>query len=164
MAKSATASRSAPPRDHLEPAIDRLRAIATRSYDNLLLAEGPPDPDYLLLDLCGDALHLTKQANKIAEERDASIPADPRAWTAEYMKRRYESVQQEGALNNEARKLLNRAAKLKATTPAGIYAKALLVRNSKTGAAVLAMSLAEELVECEGLRASLWPAREDVGA
>jgi hypothetical protein len=37
-------------------------------------------------------------------------------------------------------------------------AKALLVRASVTGAAVLAMSLAEELIDCRELRESLWPA------
>ena len=41
---------------------------------------------------------------------------------------------------------------------AGIYAKAMVVRASKTGAAGLAMSLAEDLISCEELRKSLWPA------
>ena len=38
-----------------------------------------------------------------------------------------------------------------------IYAKALVVRSSVTGAAKLAMSLAEDLVACSELRATLWP-------
>jgi hypothetical protein len=43
---------------------------------------------------------------------------------------------------------------------AGIYAKAAVVRASKTGAADLAMSLAQDLLGCPGLRASLWPAEK----
>jgi hypothetical protein len=53
-----------------------------------------------------------------------------------------------------------RAAELEATTHAGIYAKALIVRCSSTGASALAMSLATDLVECKGLRDVLWPAGE----
>jgi hypothetical protein len=51
------------------------------------------------------------------------------------------------------------AKKIKATTPAGIYAKALLVRSSRTGATELAMSLAEDMIECKALRDTLWPAQ-----
>lgn len=58
--------------------------------------------------------------------------------------------------------LLRRAAKIAATTAAGIYAKALAVRSSHTGAATLAMSLANDLIACPGLRASLWPAEAEV--
>ncbi len=47
-------------------------------------------------------------------------------------------------------------------TPAGIYAKALLVRSSTTGATELAMSLAIDLLDCPGLRESLWPAASAV--
>jgi hypothetical protein len=60
--------------------------------------------------------------------------------------------------DQRAKQLLRRAGKLRATTPAGIHAKALLVRASVTGAAVLAMSLAEELIASRALRESLWPA------
>jgi hypothetical protein len=61
---------------------------------------------------------------------------------------------------------MNRIRKMKATTAAGIYAKAAVVRASRTGAADLAMSLAQDpwtvqdLLDCPGLRASLWPAGE----
>jgi hypothetical protein len=59
-----------------------------------------------------------------------------------------------------AKPKMARIRKIKATTAAGIYAKAAVVRTSKTGAADLAMSLAEDLLDCPGLRASLWPAQE----
>ena len=59
-----------------------------------------------------------------------------------------------------AKPAMGRIRKLKATTAAGIYAKAAAVRASKTGAADLAMSLAQDLLDCPGLRAALWPAEE----
>jgi hypothetical protein len=55
---------------------------------------------------------------------------------------------------------LIRIRKMKATAAAGIFAKAAVVRASKTGAADLAMSLAEDLLAAPGLRAALWPAEE----
>jgi hypothetical protein len=58
-----------------------------------------------------------------------------------------------------AKPAMIRIRKMKATTAVGIYAKAAVVRASKTGAADLAMSLARDL-DCPGLRASLWPAGE----
>ena len=50
--------------------------------------------------------------------------------------------------------------RLKAQTAAGIYAKAAVVKASKTGAACLARSLAEDLLACPGLREALWPAQK----
>ncbi|MGH7041581.1 MAG: hypothetical protein ACREFY_05560, partial [Acetobacteraceae bacterium] len=51
---------------------------------------------------------------------------------------------------------LREAAKIRATTAAGIFAKALAVRSSQTGATVLAQSLAEDLIGNPALRAALW--------
>ena len=62
------------------------------------------------------------------------------------------------AFETAMRRVLFQAKKLKATTAAGIYAKALIVRSSRSGAMLLAMSLAEDLIACPGLRESLWPA------
>ncbi len=58
----------------------------------------------------------------------------------------------------EMRAMLRRAGKLRAHTPAGLYAKAQLVLNSHTGAAILAKSLAADMIEMPGLRQRLWPA------
>jgi hypothetical protein len=64
----------------------------------------------------------------------------------------------EGIRGHNAARL--KAKKLKATTAAGIYAKALIVRSSQSGAKLLAMSVAEDMIACPGLRESLWPAGE----
>jgi len=57
-----------------------------------------------------------------------------------------------------ASSFMTRAKKMRAITAGGVYAKALCVRASATGAAEFAMSLAEDLVSNPALRASLWPA------
>jgi hypothetical protein len=138
-----------------------MKAIAAESGDSLLLAAGPPHPDYQLLDVCGDALHFLKQADHVLEE-ERSIPFasahghDWPAWSA--MRAEADRLLEIGR-KHEARavQLMRRARKLRATTPAGILAKALLVRAARSGTQVLAMTLADDLIACKGLRDSLWP-------
>jgi hypothetical protein len=55
---------------------------------------------------------------------------------------------------------MGRIRKMKATTAAGIYAKAAVPCASRTGAADLAVSLAQDLLDRAGLRSALWPASE----
>jgi hypothetical protein len=141
------------------PAIDRLRAIAIASSD-ALLTEGPVQPDHKLIDLCVEIAHGRKMV-EAAAQRERELPA-----AAFMCKTPAETVALEKA--REGRRsaeknysaMLRAAAKIKATTAAGIFAKALAVRSSKSGAADLGVSLAQDLLDCPGLRASLWPASE----
>jgi hypothetical protein len=138
-----------------EATIAQLRTIARESAEHLILADGPVSPDADLLDICGEALHLLKTANLVLEEARATpneILGAPNGLYAEHYR-----------LICEGRLLMSRARKQKAKTPAGIYAKTLLVRASSHGAEMLAMSLARDLLECAELRASLWPASQPVG-
>ncbi len=136
----------------------RMKEIAAQSGDALFLADGPVNPDWRLLDLCGDALHFAK----LAEHAYATRPGTPRnASTQELENYRRADQAKMAAYYDNTREVTNRlrtAKRMKATTPAGIYAKALLVKCSRTGATELAMSLATDLVDCEALRATLWPA------
>jgi hypothetical protein len=109
-----------------------------------------------LLDLCGEALHALIESNDAAIER-RKIIWDHGVAEAERQRDKELLAVQSGA-DERATAILRRARKLRATTPAGVYAKALIVRTSKTGAAEFAMSLAEDMIACEGLRQSLWPA------
>ncbi len=141
------------------PAMMRFRQIAAEARDHLLLADGPPHPDADLLDLCAEALHHLARAQKAFDARRISnwcyLEGDARkAAEAEYD--RLLPVAQEG--ERAGKPALVRIAKMKATTAAGIFAKAMVVRCSKTGAAGLATTLAEDLIACPGLRAALWPA------
>jgi hypothetical protein len=143
--------------------IDRLKAIANRSADALLLADGPPHPDWKLLDLAAEVLSLTRAAKlEAAEYHQLSHSHPGRPVTAIERQRLKVLMEQWQSTEKKIKPLLTRARKLPATTPAGVYAKVLIVRSSRTGASYLAMNLAEELVRCEGLRQSLWPA--DQGA
>lgn len=59
----------------------------------------------------------------------------------------------------DIRTVLRRASNMRASTPAGLFAKVQLVARSKTGAAILAKSLAADMIEMPGLRRLLWPAQ-----
>ncbi len=141
------------------PAMIRFRQLAAESRDHLLLADGPPHPDADLLDLCAEALHHLGHAQKAYDARDVhgwgtgdkAEQAARRAKDARLLEEHY-------AGERAGKPVMARIAKMKATTAAGIFAKAMVVRCSKTGAAGLAMTLAEDLIACPGLRAALWPA------
>jgi hypothetical protein len=139
-------------------AMTRLREIATTSADNAL-TEGPVNADRHLLDLCAETLHALVHAERSYNARDwgpGMTDAEVKAWRAQdaVLMAEYNDG------TKSAKPLLGRIRKMKATTAAGIYAKAAVVRASRTGAADLAMSLAQDLLDCPGLRASLWPAGE----
>jgi hypothetical protein len=141
--------------------IARLREITAESANNQLLGEGPPHPEAALLDLCAVALHLLTHAERALAACQrmlfASVASGVQPQAAHYSERdRLHEEYRRGIA--KAKPLLRRIAKLRATTAAGIYAKALVVRASRTGAPVLAMSLAADMIDCPGLRASLWPA------
>ncbi len=125
-------------------AMNRLREIALTSADNAL-TEGPVNADRQLLDLCAETLHVLVHPERHYAARRA---------TKDYLG----SWQEFNGDVKSAKPRMHRIRKMKATTAAGIYAKAAVVRASKTGAADLAMSLAEDLLAAPGLRAALWPA------
>jgi len=59
--------------------IARFRAIVRDSANNLLIADGPVNADAALLDLCAEALHLLRQAEKTQAEAYALFH-DGRPW------------------------------------------------------------------------------------
>jgi hypothetical protein len=141
-------------------AMARLREIATTSADNAL-TEGPVNADRHLLDLCAETLHALIHAERSRREGREVFQRDLHDKTAENLRPVWQALHADATLGTKSAKpLLGRIRKIKARTAAGIYAKAAVVRASKTGAADLAMSLAQDLLECPGLRASLWPAGE----
>lgn len=146
------------PTPNLQPAIDRLKVIAGQSGDHLLLGDGTPHPDAGLLDLCVEIARLRGVA-EAAWRRFADTPV---GWSKEQRVERDTLRAQERVASRALSCLLRRAGSLAATTPAGIYAKAIAVRTSKTGAALLGVSLAEDLIDNPALRASLWSAAQEV--
>ena len=141
-------------------AIAQLKHIAMTSADNAL-TEGPVNPDRQLLDLCADALHSLVHAERAFRAGVEAIHSARDSKAYENRREVWETLSAEARSGvQNAKSAMSRIRKLKATTAAGIYAKAAVVRASKTGAADLAMSLAQDLLDCPGLRAALWPAGE----
>jgi hypothetical protein len=153
MIETATASGMAPLfSDALVAGIAaRMKQIAAASGDHLFLSDGPVNPDWELLDLCADALHYAKARERAWDVRRNT----PHDWSATGPDPMAEEIKRIG---REVTNRLRRVGKIRATTPAGIYAKAMLVRFGTETAAVLAISLAEDLLDCEALRLTLWPA------
>jgi hypothetical protein len=145
-----TTTTAAPPAPDLSAALEQMRRIACEAGDHLLLGDGPPNPDHALLDLCAEAIRL-KRASETAL---AAWRATMSVGNPEYRS----ALEVHRAAGRAFKKALHHAKKYPAQTSAGIYAKAALVRSSQTGAGVLAMSLADDLLSMPGLRASLWPA------
>jgi hypothetical protein len=143
-------------------AIGLFRSIAAKSADALVM-EGQPHPDHRLLALCADALDELSVVRRevevqAVEARERAGKAWPpaegeEAWRAA-QRTRFEAHM---AHYYQARALLRAIAKVPATTPAGIYAKAQVCRASRTGAPGLATSMVEDLLACRALRAVIWP-------
>ncbi len=147
----------------LEPVIARLRQIAAEAGDHLLLGDGPPCPDAKLLDLCSEIVHQAR----VAEAAEQRSRVSPYPWPGDPRRPEYDALcEVHRKENHRLGCLLRQAGKLHATTGVGIYAKALAVRHSSSGAHKLSLTLAEDLIANPGLRALLWgtepePAREE---
>lgn len=143
------------------PAIARFREIAdTSTY--ALLTEGPVHPDHKLLELCADALHYFKQSERALAARQFTnwvVETDPAKREAGLEEDR-RLLAEHNAAAARGKPYLPNIRKLRAQTAAGIYAKAAVVKASRTGAADLARSLAEDLLAVPGLREVLWPAQK----
>ena len=149
----------------LDRTIDRLKAMVADAGDRLLLSDGPPHPDHCLLDACADALRIMREVKELRQQDRALFSFGGGDFAqlpvAEQERRREQSkdnLQQIGVLDGALRSVLSIARKQPATTAAGVYAKALVCKTSQTGAAVLAMTLAEDLIATPAIRASIWPA------
>jgi len=154
------------PEDEIARAVERLREIVAASQD-ALLTEGPVHPDHELLGLCAEALHWRRHGGATHEARMAEqhrlLDRDHRKGTLEWTEAEYNrafgrALEVELDYDKRMRRVLFEARKLPAKTAAGIYAKALIVRSTKTGSMLLAMSLADDLIALPQLRTSLWPA------
>lgn len=101
-----------------------------------------------LLMLCDTITTIKRHSHAMAEHARTLVdgPACRLAW-AEHTR-----------LDRSARKPILAATKLQATTPAGIFAKAVAIRSCSDQAAVLAKSMANDLLNSSALRKVLWPA------
>lgn len=135
--------------------IAALRDIAEISGDNLVLS-GPVHPDFRLIALCAEALHLARQRAGIRSNYNELLRE---TFSAEERRQRFDAIRQaDRALYGHIGPILRRAGKIQANSAAGVFAKALLVAGA-VDTPGLGTSLANDLIRCEGLRESLtWPA------
>jgi hypothetical protein len=137
------------------PIVARLRDLARTAADSGKHQKAPANPDAELLELCSLVMDLRAEHDSIdreARKMPRAFMTNP-AFAAEMKKK--------DALVAKWRSPLARVSKFEAKTAAGVYAKAHILRMSLGCAPRLAQSLADDLVNCEGLRAQLWPT-EDV--
>jgi hypothetical protein len=99
------------------------------------------------MDMAEQACRLARQAAALRESDLGESPGRVREWVDEWE-----------AHGVKQRNIFRAAAKLRATTPAGIFAKATILRSTKNTAGVLGVSLARDLMESPALRRVLWPA------
>ena len=155
--------------ERFQAVIDRVRRWAADAVFGPTCAGVEPPPlehdDADLMELCSTILHLHRQereawnqARTIVAEGDGELICSKRKFE-ERQSRLSPVIPEAQKLSRTVATLSKRASKLSATTPEGIFAKALIVRSSRTGATVLAMSLARDLIEAPRLRAILWPAQ-----
>jgi len=108
-------------------------------------------PDHELLVLCDSAIMQGRRCEETEAALRASCPAD--------RKERDHTEAEHGRAMRAFRRSLLQITKLRAVTPAGIFAKALAVEKVGTIAATaLGRSLASDLVASAELREAIWPA------
>jgi hypothetical protein len=140
----------------LAATIDRLRSIATAST-GAMVTEGPVNPDRILLAACADALAHCREAETLrAQRKEYFVRMCDGKLTDEDTRQEDGRLERIKATERAASGKLFGIRRLPAQTPAGIYSKALVVKSSKTGAADLARSLAEDLIANDVLRRLLW--------
>jgi hypothetical protein len=148
--------------------IARCRELVDNSIGLTFDNDGAGSPDWALLDICASALSFLLVASRAMDARAHLYEANTNEGrgrpTQEERVEEERLLQKAAIARRSVKPLLSRARKIRAKTGAGIFAKALLVRDSRTGAPALAKSLAEDLISQPALRASLWPVIEGGGA
>lgn len=133
----------------------------TPIIQSLLTSRPPapePHPDIDLFDLADIAVRNAKLAADLwrASFDDRKMPLIGNNPTATELAQ-WRTVTARRIACMEAVRSAARRAQRPAKTPAGIYAKLLIMRASRTGCPVLARSLADDLIQMPALRAVLWP-------
>jgi hypothetical protein len=140
-------------------AIERIREIAETPGGEVTDRPDGVNPDKQLLEACAAALALQRLAASLLAENRNAIDGlfGTGLWCDEIRSHCDDRSRRLRRANRDAGSILRAAGKVPARTPAGIYAKALCVRESATGAAVLARSLAADLIANDVLRRLVWP-------
>jgi hypothetical protein len=133
-------------------------ALLSRLADRAMVTGADPSapvaPDHDLLVLCDQCVMAKRQHDRI-EEAWRAMPHDAeRARVYDEWRRAARVV----------KGLLLKARKFSANTPAGLFAKAAVVSRTGSGAAIVAVSLADDILASPELRKVLWPATNPGGS
>jgi hypothetical protein len=125
--------------------------------DRAMVAGADPSalvsPDHSLLLLCDYIVIAKRQHDQV----QAAYRAIKRPLPPDDEKRIYDEWRR---ADRTVRSLLMKLRKYPATTAAGIFAKAAAVSRTGSAAAVVAVSLADDLLRSAELRRAVWPAAE----
>lgn len=144
-------------------ALELFREIAARSGDTLILGDGPPHPDAQLLQLVVDVLDLNKRETIKLDEVHATWSQSKHPFGEQALKEQKDGRAECARMRTEIKRLTLRASKIRAATPAGLFAKTQMLRVTLTTQRGLAGSIAADILENAAIRAALWPTRQDGG-
>ena len=136
--------------DPTEDALALFRRIADQSADSLLLADGPPDPDWKLLDECAKAIAEARILREFREDIRANLHLND-----------ISRMRQLTFLQRQSRRSIRAVAAIPAATSAGVFSKAVLIRATIVSSELLARSLANDMIHCAGFRQALWPSHPE---
>lgn len=137
--------------------VSKLRHMANAAPFDEVLSDGPISPDWLLMDLAAEVGKLLDTRAEGIRHREALLDIMPHG-SITSGQTILDLCGIERVLTRKAAAVLRHAAKIPARTPAGIYAKAFLVRKGVAGAGALGMSLADDLLRSPAIRRAIWPA------
>lgn len=129
-------------------ALALLRTLATRTAEHAADPQVVAHPDQELLDLCEVITTLRLRELELTERWHRVNVRD----TENFRRARDDA----DSARRAVRRPLLRASKRRATTAAGIYAKAVAVHHIGVTATELGKSLAEDILACGELRRILW--------
>jgi hypothetical protein len=129
-----------------------LSLLASRAMESGADPSAMVSPDHDLLMLCDEIIMRKRQVDKTFSEWRAGNPF-------QNQRDGYDDWKRE---NRSLRGPLVRLGKLRAATPVGIFAKAVVAHRIGPSAAYLAVSLASDLLSSPGLREAIWPAAQDL--
>jgi hypothetical protein len=142
-----TIRRVSPPAPDRCASIEALRLLAKAATEGSADPQEAPHPDHDLMVLSDAFVALRKQEEAALEHFQCSVLGTHHASYADYKARRLATKKASANL-----------AKLRPTTPAGLFAKAVAASRSSEYATRLGTSLAADLLEVPTLRSLLWPA------
>jgi hypothetical protein len=140
-----------PIEDDLHQSLGLLSLLAGRAMVAAADPSASVSPDYELLQICDYIV--------IAKRQHAQLEATWRAmdYSDSDHKRAHDECYNAG---RTVKRLLLKIRKVSATTPAGLFAKAVAVSRTGSAASLVAVSLADDLLASSELRKAVWPAAD----